>query len=74
MHWLRCLFCKARPSSSKKMNDKPADYKFICHSCRKQEAPNEYRCIQTNANGNRCGHWKGYKSDMCGYHRKGESK
>ena len=69
MHWLRCIFCNARPSSSKRMNDKPADYQFICHTCRKQEAPDELRCTYVNeAKGKRCGHWKGYKSERCKFH------
>ena len=69
MHWLRCIFCNARPSSSKRMNDKPADYQFICHTCRKQEAPDELRCTYVNdAKGKRCGHWKGYKIERCKFH------
>jgi hypothetical protein len=44
MHSLRCIFCNARPSSSKRINDKPDDYRFICHTCRKQESPYEYIC------------------------------
>jgi len=68
MHWLRCIFCNARPSSSKRMNDKPADYKFICHTCRKEEAPDEHRCNYINKKNKRCGHWKGYKSERCKFH------
>ena len=74
MHNLRCIFCNCRPASSKRMNDKPDDYIFICHTCRKQEAPDEHRCEYISKKGKRCGHWKGYKSERCKFHDKGEFK
>ncbi len=74
MHSLRCIFCNARPSSSKRINDKPDDYTFICHTCRKQEAPDEHRCTYINNKGKRCGHWKGYKIERCTFHNKGQFK
>jgi len=56
------------------MNDKPEDYTFICHTCRKQKTPDEYRCEYISKKGKRCGHWKGYKSERCKFHDGGEFK
>jgi len=70
----RCLFCKQRASNSKRMNDKPKDYRFICHTCRQIPTPDEYRCIYINKKGKQCGHWKGYRIEKCAFHNRGEFK